>query len=273
MRVAVVGHVEWVEFLAVDHVPATGEIIHSEDSHELPGGGGAAAAGQLARLAGRCDLFTALGDDDLGHRTVEHLHGLGIDVHCTFRPTSTRRAVTHVDRTGERTITVVGDRLKPSIEDPLPWELLEHMDVIYVTAGDPGAVRSSRRARILVATSRALPLLKAAAVPLDALVGSASDPSEAYEPGDLDPPPSLVVTTMGDKGGLYHVQGGSQMSYAPAALPGPIADRYGAGDSFAAALAFALARGDDAEDAVSFAARRAASVLTGRGPYEGQTAE
>ena len=49
-----------------------------------------------------------------------------------------------------------------------------------------------------------------------------------------------------------------------------IADTYGAGDSFAAALCFALARGDELEDAVALAARAGASVVTGTGPYEQQ---
>ena len=47
-------------------------------------------------------------------------------------------------------------------------------------------------------------------------------------------------------------------------------DSYGAGDSFAAALAFALARGDGLDDALELAARAGASVLTGRGPYTAQ---
>ncbi|MFB3739553.1 MAG: ribokinase, partial [Candidatus Velamenicoccus archaeovorus] len=66
MRVAVVGHVEWVEFAKVDHVPARGEIVHPTAWWEVPGGGGAVAAVQLARLAGGCTLYTALGDDATG---------------------------------------------------------------------------------------------------------------------------------------------------------------------------------------------------------------
>ena len=68
-------------------------------------------------------------------------------------------------------------------------------------------------------------------------------PAEIYEPGQLDPQPSLVVSTMGRQGGTY-VAGGRSGSYAAAELPGPVVDAYGAGDSFAAGLAFALARGD-----------------------------
>ena len=39
MRVAVVGHVEWIWFGAVDRIPAPGEIAHATDDWEEPGGG------------------------------------------------------------------------------------------------------------------------------------------------------------------------------------------------------------------------------------------
>jgi sugar/nucleoside kinase (ribokinase family) len=54
--------------------------------------------------------------------------------------------------------------------------------------------------------------------------------------------------------------------------PGPVVDTYGAGDSFAAALCFALARGDDLPAAIELAARAGASVITGEGPYATQLA-
>ncbi len=73
MRVAVVGHVEWIEFARVERVPRPGEIVHASATWEEPGGGGAVAAVQLAKLAGEATFFTALGDDELvlGHRHSE----------------------------------------------------------------------------------------------------------------------------------------------------------------------------------------------------------
>jgi ribokinase len=49
-------------------------------------------------------------------------------------------------------------------------------------------------------------------------------------------------------------------------------DTYGAGDSFAAALCFALARGDDLDAALALGARAGAAVIAGRGPYTAQLA-
>ena len=57
-----------------------------------------------------------------------------------------------------------------------------------------------------------------------------------------------------------------------AATARPVVDTYGAGDSFAAALAFGLARGDDPHDAAELAARAGAAVIGGAGPYEAQLA-
>ena len=60
---------------------------------------------------------------------------------------------------------------------------------------------------------------------------------------------------------------GERRHFDAAPLPGPIADTYGAGDTFGCTLWFALGRGDDLDDALALAARESAEVLTLRGPY------
>ena len=263
---AVVGHVEWVEFLRVPHLPAGGEIVHAADWWAEPAGGGAVAAVQLAKLAGRADFFTALGDDELGRRASEQLAALGLRLHVAWRDEPQRRAVTFVDGRGERTITVVGDRLVPHGTDPLPWDELATMDGVYFTGGDVGALRAARTARVLTATPRTMDTLRAAHVELDALVGSGRDEGETYRPGDLDPPPKLRVATLGPDGGVLEPGG----PFPAVPLHGPVVDTYGAGDSFAAGLTYALAAGMDARDAAALAARCGAASLTGRGAFAGQ---
>src|SRR3954468_24942697 len=123
MRVAVVGHVEWVEFVRVEHVPRPGEIVHSLERWEEAAGGGAVAAFQLARLAGEVAFYTALGSEELGRRSREELEARGITVHSAVAAEPQRRAFTYVDGDGERTITVLGHKLLPSGEDArLPRE-------------------------------------------------------------------------------------------------------------------------------------------------------
>jgi ribokinase len=270
MRAAVVGHVEWIEFGRVDHVPAPGEIVHVTDSWEVPGGGGAVAAVQLCRLAGEGALFTALGDDELGHRCKRELERLGLRVEAVFRPESQRRAFVHVDAAGERTITVVGDRLGPRADDPLPWHDLAEVDALYFTAGDPGAAREARRAKALVATARGLDVLAVAGVELDALVASARDRGERYETGELEPPPRHVVRTAGSAGGEFETAGGERGRWEASPPPGEVSDFYGCGDSFAGGLTYGLGAGFPIGEAVRLAARCGAACATGRGPYEVQ---
>jgi ribokinase len=121
-----------------------------------------------------------------------------------------------------------------------------------------------------VASPRAGRVLHEERVRLDALVYSENDEFETAFARALDPTPTLLVATRGAKGGRYETAQGRRGDWAAAPLPGPIADSYGAGDSFAAALTFALAHGRDPDAALSLAARAGALCLTGRGPYERQ---
>ena len=204
-----------------------------------PAGGGAVSAVQLARLAGHCDFFTAVGDDEIGRRAVADLTELGLRVHAVVRDRPTRRAFVYLDDQGERTITTIGERIAPHIEDTLPWWSLANADAVMFIAGDPGALRAARLARVLVATPRVLPVLREGGVELDALVGSGHDPGEAYAPGDIDPEPRLVIRTEGGAGGTVTPPGAR---FPAGELPGPVADAYGCGDAFVAGVAGGLRR-------------------------------
>jgi len=272
MRTAVVGHTEWVEFGHVERVPAAGDIVHATDAWEEPGGGGAVAAVQLARLAGSCIFFTAFGDDERGGWTRRRLEELGVRVETAIRDEPTRRAVVFVDANGERTITTLGRRLEPTAADGLPWNELEGVDAVYVTAGDPGALHEARSARVLIGTSRIADLLAQADLYLDAVVGSAADPAEALDPDAFNVPPHLVVRTESVRGGRYETSDGRTGTYDPVFPPGPVIDTYSAGDSFAAGLTFALGAGMEIEEALALAARCGAWCAAGKGPYGNQLA-
>ncbi len=269
-RVAVVGHVEWVQFARVPHVPRAGEVIHAHDAFEEPAGGGGVAAVQLARLAGEAVLLTALGDDELGSRSAERLSELGVHVRAARRVEGTRRASTLVDGAGERTIITLGPRLEPKGNDEeLPWMQLGEMDAVYFTAGDVEALRAARAARVLVASPRAGEAL-GQGVELDALVLSGEDAIERSQAERAQVQAELVVFTEGARGGSYRERSGGSGTWTAAQLPAPPADSYGCGDSFAAGLTYGLGAGLEAPAALALAARCGAVCLTGHGPYERQ---
>ena len=270
-RVAVVGHVEWVQFARVSHVPRAGEVAHALDPYEEPAGGGAVAAVQLARLAGTAALFTVLGEDDYGERSKLRLGELGVEVRADLLKLPTRRAVTLVEETGERTITTFGERLDPvGGQGDDHWSGLDRAEGIYFTAGDLDALQLAREAaRVLVASPRARHAL-GAGVRLDALVLSGDDEIELREAARAEAEADVVVFTEGAHGGRYRERSGVEGRWHAAPLPGSPVDSYGCGDSFAAGLTYGLAAGHKIADALGLAARCGAMCLTGRGPYERQ---
>jgi ribokinase len=268
LQLAVVGHVEVVQFLEVPELPRPGQIVRASHGHQVAAGGGAVVAVQLARLLGvAVPFFTALGRDAAGERAFEELSALGLELHVAWRDAPTRTAITHVDGAGERTITVIGERLSPGAADPLPWQRLAGCDGVFLTAADSAAVRLARAARVLTATPRLrLEILAEAAVELDALICSALDPAERYSPGDLDPEPALVIATEGARGG--RVWPGGRFAAPRRQRPG--LDSYGAGDSFAAGVTAALAAGWTLPQALSLGCHCGSACLDGQGPYPGQ---
>jgi ribokinase len=264
MRAAVVGHIEWMEFVPVEVVPRPGEIVHAEESWEQAAGGGSVAAVQLSRLADSVDFFTAVGNDEHAELALAELAARGIRVHATAIEAPQRSGFTFLDDVGERTITTIGRKLHPrGHDDTLPWHELARCDAVYFCAGDADALLNARRARVVVATARELATLRQTSVRLDALVSSGKDDAERYQPGQLDPEPDLVVTTAGALGGW--AQPGGPYKAAPA--PPLRVDSYGAGDCFAAGLAFALAAGLEGLDALGFASRCGAGALAGPGVH------
>jgi ribokinase len=274
VRVAVVGHVEWVDFLVCRHLPRAGEIDHVRSAHEAPGGGGAMAALALRALTGGCTFFTAVGDDERGRATLDALRAAGLDVRAAVHPgVAQRRVVTYLTDDGERAITVLGERLVPLGADDLPWDDLAGFDAVYLTAGDADAVRAARAAPMLVMTARAREPVVEAGVPVDVIVGSRGDPGEPID-GELlaAARPRYVVLTEGGAGGGWRAGDGRAGRWAATALPGPAVDAYGCGDGFAAALTAALGAGRAIGDACALAAPVGAAVLCERAPAVGDLA-
>ena len=265
LRLAVVGHVEWVEFLAVDQLPRPGAIGHALRTLQEPAGGGAVVAVQMARLQQHpVQFFTALGRDSVGDACVKRLEHLGLQVHVAWREAPTRRGLSLVDGEGDRAITVIGERLTPTLDDDLPWEALSDCDGLFVTAADAPLLKACRSAAVLAATPRVrLPVLQEAGVSLDALIGSGLDPSERVGPEQLNPAPHTLIRTEGAAGGIC-LPGGR---YKPAQLPGPLVESYGCGDNFAAGVVTGLAARWSLAKAIALGAECGAACATRFGPY------
>src|SRR6516164_7104935 len=120
-RAAVVGHIEWLDFVPVSRLPRPGEVIHAAGAFSRAAGGGGVVASVLAELGAEVDFYTALGDDSDGRAAVEQLERRGVRMHVAWRQDPTRRAVTLLEDGGERTIVTIGKRLDALGSDDLDW--------------------------------------------------------------------------------------------------------------------------------------------------------
>ncbi len=263
-RVAVVGHVEWVEFIPVKRMPREGEVVHADGpSFTRAAGGGGVASVVLVAHGAEVDFFCALGDDPHGHAAAEQLAERGVSVHAAWRADQpTRRAVTLLEEAGESSIVTVGERLEPLGADDLPWDRIVEADGVYFTAGDVGALEFARQARVVVASPRARSTLEAGPA-IDALVYSRGDPDEAGWARQVEGQARVIVQTRGAQGGVWW--GESEGSWRAVQPDGPVKDAYGCGDSFAAAFTYGLASGATVADAAAIGARAGARMLTRKG--------
>ena len=110
-----------------DQVPAPGQIAHGSESWSEPAGGGAVAAAQMLKLAGACDFYTALGDDDLGRRSFERLSELGLTARKRgeLEVQAARAELAHLSR-----VATMGE-LSASLAHETPRIVNFAVDVLY----------------------------------------------------------------------------------------------------------------------------------------------
>ena len=265
LKFAVIGHIEWINFLKVDVLPKPGIISHAKKSLEFPAGGGALIAKTLFELTNNeIHFFTSLGKDYFGEKSFEFFDNLGIKLHIAWRSESTRKGFSLIDNQGERSITIIGKRLAPSSNDNLDWNILSKMDGIFMTAGDSRLLKICRNANILCTTPRVgIELINESKINLDALIGSNLDPDESFLSTDLIKKPKFIIKTEGENGGIY-IPGGR---FSAINNNKPIIDSYGCGDSFAAGVLYGLAANWPIENSIKLGTVLGRNCIEHFGPY------
>jgi len=271
MRLALIGHVEHITLGRVPAVPRAGEIAHLEEPRFFPGGGGGIAFFQLTRSTAEVLLYTALGNDEAAAAVRGRIAATRARIFAAERQAAHTRDLVMITPDGERTIVVVGEPLHPERADALPWDELSSCDGAYFTAQDPAAIAAARAARILVVTARRRAALIRSGVRADVVLGSALDPREACTLDDFPSQqrPAALVLTEGAAGGVVYTAEGTRRFPAPQRSD-KVRGAYGAGDSFAGALTYYLAKGLPVLEACTRAGHHGAAVLGTLEPLEAQ---
>ena len=240
MRVAVVGHVEWVDFLVVERSPNAGRDRPGE-GHVAGGGGRRRRRGRAAAQARRrCDCST--------RRSATMRSGAG-----RYEELSGPRA-SGSRRSGEPSLSAVlsafstragsarsrcSDRSSSRVD---PIRCPGTSSSRWTASTSPGATSTPfgrhGRQRFWSPRRESCPCFARPASSSTCSSRARPIAAERYD-GGLEPAPRYVVRTEGQRGGTVEPGG----RFPPGEVPGPVVDAYGAGDAFAAGLTYGLADG------------------------------
>jgi ribokinase len=269
--------------------PGAGETVFGTDSEIGPGGKGQNQAIAAARLGASVSVLACVGDDAFGAaaRDLWRREGLRTAYVRTVADQPTGMAFIMLDAQGQNRIIVVpgansalGPADSDAAEDTIAGAAVVVAQFESPVAAVECALTLARRHGVLTVLNPA-PAREVS----DALLGLADviTPNEsearaltgvAVENNNPGPAaralrargPRAVVLTMGEVGAyILDEAGGRQVP----GLPAPVLDTTGAGDAFTGALAVALARGMNLDEAVAYANLAGAFCVTRSGVVPG----
>jgi ribokinase len=277
--VTVLGSYAKAIVITADRIPLAGETIVGHDYRQEFGGKGSDMAVQAARLGADVAFVGVVGDDDLGHEFLALMAGEGVDTEATrvTRERTTGVGLIVKDRAGRNLIVVdlaanelfgpddvaaAGERVTGAgvvlaqLEIPLATALhglrVAHEAGVTTVLNPAPAVRldGQRLDMVDVLTPNQTEARLLVGRDPDADVDNAVIAAELHALGVPN-----VVITRGEDGVDVFSPGG--FTSVPA-HPVHVVDSNGAGDSFSAALAVALAEGSALPAAVRLANAAAA---------------
>jgi len=275
-RVLCVGIAVLDNIFAIDEFPDHPTKVFARSFAQVGGGPAANAAVTVARLGGRATLFARVGDDAVGHSSLEDLRSHGVDVQAVRNVPGHRTGVSAimVDKAGERMIVTFSD---PQLDRDASWLPLENVaghDAVLADVRWPAAAeRVLSTARQLGIQSvldadlsnddsveRLMPLASHVVFSRPALLKltGIEDPDAALRLAAGRTSGSVSVTLGGD--GFRWLEAG-QIHSMPA-FDVDVVDTLGAGDVFHGAFALAVAQGFDIGGAGRFASAAAALKCT-----------
>jgi ribokinase len=293
-RVTVLGSLNMDISVTVPRLPAPGATVLGPAAVFTPGGKGANQAVAAARLGADVRMTGCVGDDDFGRQLLDALRAEGVDAGgvrvAAGAPTGL--AMISVDRAGENIITVASGANHEVGPEDVAVAVGSPHDVLVMCAEIPvPAIRSAlaqaretqARGTLCVLNLAPAPAEAAAIVadgvdwlvvneseaaavlgrPVDGLADAGQAAAALVAAGAR-----CAVVTAGAHGAALAGPGLDGPASIPA-FPVEAVDTVGAGDTFVGALAFALAAGVPAAEAVRAAAAAGATAATRRGAQSG----
>jgi len=271
MKIAVVGSLNMDMTVTSPRIPHKGETILGGTLSFFPGGKGANQAYALGRLGAQVAMYGCFGQDDFGSQLTDNLARAGVDARWVMRLPDVKTGVALITiAENDNTIVVVpganaqvsldyidsvADQLRQSdlvmMQLEIPLDTVAYVTDLCAKAGVP----------VLLNPAPARPLPPHLLEQVRYLTPNEHEAALLFHhQGPLD---DLLITwrgklvvTLGENGSAMADEDG-RIICTPAS-PAQVVDTTGAGDTFNAALALALIRGDEPETALRFANAAAA---------------
>jgi ribokinase len=273
MRPAVVvtGSLNMDFVVKVKHLPAPGETVLGHGFRMIPGGKGGNQAFAAARLgvnSVHVKMIGRIGQDSFGDLLKASLAGAGVDVSAvhTSRSQSTGAALISVDGQGQNSIVVAAGanaELLPGDAEAMRRVFrgaavaLFQLETPIATVAAALRIAREEGARTILDPAPAQPLSREILPLVDFLT---PNETEAAVLGDVEV--RNLILKLGPAGCRF--TGGGETLEVPAPSVEAV-DSTGAGDTFNAAFAVALAEGSSIPHALRFANRAAALSVTRMG--------
>lgn len=271
MKISVVGGYGVGMTMQVGRAPEAGETVADGVLSVGPGGKGSNQAIACARLGAQVSLFTAVGRDPAAADAAELWATEGVRCVPAVKSAATMTGFILVEPSGENRIAVAAGALAQLTTrdlDPFVDEIASS-DLLLVSLETPIPVAVAALAtarRIGVATvlnpAPAAELPHSAWSSVDYLTPNSGEAARLLRVQGTGTPSEIArtlherynVTVVMTRGASPTVVESETESFTVDAMRAPrVRDTTGAGDSFSAALAVALAEGRDLRDAVRFA--------------------
>jgi len=269
--ICVIGSLNVDMVAAVERFPQPGETLTADGYSVFFGGKGGNQAVALGKLGAKVKMVGKVGEDIQGHDYIRHLRMNGVDVGGVLaeKGVATGTAMILVDRQGENQIVVspgANGCLRPDDIDAM-WEELIESDVFLFQLEIPiGTVSYAIKRLKQAGKTIVLDPAPASALPdaifryIDYMTPNETEvryyagkrDSYVYQlkeaAGDLVRRGVGTVIAKAGEDGAYMIRD-AELRHVDAYPAHPV-DTTGAGDSFNAGFAYALANGSDAAEAV-----------------------
>ncbi|MEV0120140.1 ribokinase [Streptomyces sp. NPDC050703] len=272
-HIAVLGSANMDLVTYVARAPRRGETVTGREFRTIPGGKGVNQAVSAARAGATVSMIGAVGTDSYGTQIRCALAQSGVDTDL-LRTVDAQSGTAHIvvdDEGGNAIVVIPGangtvDELSAADEAVIAAADALLLQLEIPVDGVLAAARAARGhgVRTILTPAPAQPLPEALLAATDLLLpnehevrtltGISDDPRAAALA--LLPHVPEVVVTLGSRGSLYAARGAEPVT-VPARATTAV-DTTGAGDTFAGALAVALAEGRPMTDALGWASAAAA---------------